>query len=118
VQKREKTLGYLAGEYRESLEYTAELKRAIDGFRGNIPPNSPYRYLRSEVGGAILTTLESKSPQTIPQLIKELQSGGCVFGAVKTPQEIVTKAVKALVAIGKVEWADQAKSQVRLSKSP
>ncbi len=113
--KREQTLGHLAGEYTESLQYTAELKRAIDSFRGVIPPNSPYRYLRSDVGESIVAFLHTKAQaQSIPQLIKELQSGGCVLGAVKSPQEIVTKAVNALVRIGQVEWVDQGKTLVAL----
>ncbi len=116
--KREATLGYLAEEYKESLQYTTELKRSIEAFRGNIPPNSPYRYLRSDVGESILAFLHTKpQPQTIAQLIKELQSGGCVFGAVKSPNEIVTKAVKALIQLGQVEWVDQGKTQVVLTKT-
>jgi hypothetical protein len=116
VLKRESTLGFLAAEYAESAAYTTELRRAIDSFKGKIPEDSPYRYLRMDVGEAILSFLRTTTqPQTIQQLIRELQSGACPLGAVKSAHEIVTKAVNALVRVGQVRWTDNSKTHVALT---
>jgi hypothetical protein len=112
---RESTLSHLAGEYQDALHYTVELRRAIDGFRGPIPDDSPHRYLRQDVGDAILAYLtrvgKSKS---IKDLVAELESGGCIFGMIKSPTEIVTKAVKAYIQSGRLEWADRKQTLVGL----
>jgi hypothetical protein len=114
-ERRESTLSHLAGEYKDSLHYTVELRRAIDGFRGPIPDDSPHRYLRQDVGDAILVYLarvgQSKS---IKDLVAELESGGCIFGMIKSPTEIVTKAVKAYIQSGRLGWADRKQTLVGL----
>jgi hypothetical protein len=116
-ERRESTLSHLAGEYKDSLHYTVELRRAIDGFRGPIPDDSPHRYLRQDVGDAILVYLarvgQSKS---IKDLVAELESGGCIFGMIKSPTEIVTKAVKAYIQSGRLEWADPKQTRVGVSE--
>jgi hypothetical protein len=114
-ERRESTLSHLAGEYQDALHYTVELRRAIDGFRGPIPDDSPHRYLRQDVGDAILVYLarvgKSKS---IKELVAELESGGCIFGMIKSPTEIVTKAVKAYIQSGRLVWADRKQTLVDL----
>jgi hypothetical protein len=114
-QRRETTLSHLAGEYQDALHYTVELRRAIDGFRGPIPDDSPHRYLRLDVGDAILAYLirvgKSKS---IKELVAELESGGCIFGRIKSPTEIVTKAVKAYIQSGRLAWVDPKQTRVGL----
>jgi hypothetical protein len=112
-QRRETTLSHLAGEYQDALHYTVELRRAIDGFRGPIPDDSPHRYLRLDVGDAILAYLirvgKSKS---IKELVAELESGGCIFGRIKSPTEIVTNAVKAYNQSGRLAWLDPKQTRV------
>jgi hypothetical protein len=120
-QRRETTLSHLAGEYQDALHYTVELRRAIDGFKGPIPDDSPHRYLRLDVGDAILAYLtrvgassSSKSGKSIKELVAELESGGCIFGRIKSPTEIVTKAVKAYIQSGRLVWVDPKQTRVGL----
>jgi hypothetical protein len=117
-ERRESTLSHLAGEYKDSLQYTGELRRAIDSLSGPIPDDSPHRYLRQNVGDAILAYLSrvGKS-KSIKDLVVELESGGCIFGVIKSPMEIVTKAVKANIQSGRLEWEDKAQKAVRLPKA-
>jgi hypothetical protein len=114
-QRRETTLSHLAGEYQDALHYTVELRRAIDGFRGPIPDDSPHRYLRLDVGDAILAYLiRVGKSQSIKELVAELESGGCIFGRIKSPTEIVTKAVKAYIQSGRLVWVDPKQTRVGL----
>jgi len=116
-ERRESTLSHLAGEYQDALHYTVELRRAIDSFRGPIPDDSPHRYLRQDVGDAILTYLtRAGKPKSIKDLVDELLDGGCVFGMIKSPAEIVTKAVKAYIQSGRLEWADRKQTLVGVPK--
>jgi len=113
--RREDTLSRLADEYREALRYTGELRRAIDCFNGPIPHDSPQRYLRQDVGDAILSYL-ARVPRgkSIKDLVHELEEGGCIFGVIKSPNEIVTKVVKAYIQIGRLEWTDRKQTLVGL----
>jgi hypothetical protein len=114
-QRRETTLSHLAGEYQDALHYTVELRRAIDGFRGPIPDDSPHRYLRLDVGDAILAYLiRVAKSKSIKELVAELESGGCIFGRIKSPTEIVTKAVKAYIQSGRLMWVDPKQTRVGL----
>ena len=114
-ERRESTLSHLAGEYKDALHYTGELGRAIDSFSGEIPEGSPFRYLRMNVGDAIVAYLtrvgKSKS---IKELVAELEAGGCIFGMRKKPEEIVKKAVKAYIQSGLLVWADRKQTLVGL----
>jgi hypothetical protein len=118
-ERRESTLSHLAGEYKDSLQYTGELRRAIDGFKGPIPDDSPHRYLRQNVGDAILDYLakvdvSKKNRKSIKDLVAELEAGGCIFGVIKSPTEIVTKVVKAYIQSGRLVWADRKQTLVGL----
>jgi hypothetical protein len=119
-ERRESTLSHLAGEYKDALHYTGELRRAIDSFSGPIPEDSPHRYLRQDVGDAILAYLTrvgaSSGPKgkSIKDLVTELESGGCIFGVIKSPTEIVTKVVKAYVQSSRLEWQDRKQTLVGL----
>lgn len=116
-KKREQTLGYLANEYKDSLLYTGELKRALDNIIGPIPEDSPHRYVRMEVGDAITSYLtRTNNSRSIKELVSELESGGCIFGVIKSPTEIVTKVVKAYIQSGRLEWADRNQTLVGLSR--
>ena len=115
-QKRDRTLGYLANEYRDSLRYTGELKRTIDSLSGPIPEDSPHRYVRMEVGDAIMAYLtRTNNTRSIKELVSELENGGCIFGVIKSPTEIVTKVVKAYIQSGRLAWADRNQTLVGLS---
>jgi hypothetical protein len=120
AERRDSTLSHLAGEYKDALHYTGELRRAIDSFTGSIPDDSPHRYLRHEnVGEAILTYLarvgaSTKSGKTIKELVEELEAGGCIFGLIKSPTEIVTKVVKAYIQSGRLVWVDRKQTIVGL----
>jgi hypothetical protein len=115
-ERRESTLSHLAGEYKEALQYTGELRRAIDSFSGPIPDDSPHRYLRQDVGEAIITHLTRVGPggKSIKDLVAELEAGGCIFGVIKSPTEIVTKVVKAYIQSGRLEWMDRKQTLVGL----
>lgn len=112
-ERRESTLSHLAGEYKEILQYSGELRRAIDSF--TITDDSAHRYLRQDAGDAILGYLgrvgKSKS---IKELVEELEAGGCIFGVIKSPTEIVTKVVKAYIQIGRLVWVDRKQTLVGL----
>ncbi len=110
---RDTALEFLMGQYRDAVQYTNELKRAIASFSGDLPPDSPYRYASMTIGQAILKFLDrAGKPHTIRQLISELEDGGCTFGVIKSPDEIVRKAVMAFVRQGKLVWLDKEKSMV------
>ncbi|HLJ89552.1 MAG TPA: hypothetical protein VKZ53_22270 [Candidatus Angelobacter sp.] len=110
---RQATLEYLLGQYRESLRLSAQLKHAIDALTGELPPDSPYRYVSQGVGNAIVMYLDKvKEPRSIKQITKELEDGGCVFGVVKSPTEIVKKAVVAFVRHERLTWIDQQRGLV------
>jgi len=114
---RESALSHLADEYKDALQLTGELRRAIDAFSGPIPEDSPQRYLRMDVGDAILHFLglqQKPKGKSVDELVRELQSRGCLFGVVKTPREIVTKVVKAYVQSGRLTWMDRKQSLVGL----
>lgn len=118
-ERRESTLSHLAGEYKDALHYSGELRRAIDSFSGPIPDDSPHRYLRQNVGDAILAYLakvgvSSKAGKSIKDLVAELETGGCIFGMIKSPMEIVTKAVKANIQSGRLVWVDRKQTLVGL----
>jgi hypothetical protein len=116
--RRESTLSNLAGEYKEAVLYSGELRRAIDSFTGPIPEDSPHRYLRMDVGGAILAYLgRVAGSKSIKDLVEELESGGCIFGVIKSPKEIVTKVVKAYVQNRRLTWADKQKTRICLPRS-
>lgn len=109
-ERRESTLSYLAGEYKDALQYSGELRRSIDSF--SIPEDSAHRYLRQDVGDAIIAYLTrlgagKKAGVSIPDLVAELEAGGCIFGVIKSPKEIVTKVVKAYIQSGRLIWMDQ-----------
>lgn len=112
---REAALQTLAGVYRDASLLAQESKRAIDSFTGEIPPDSPYRYLRLSVGDSVLAylTATNNKPVTIAALVRELEGGHCVFGVIKSSSEIVTKSVKAYIQGGRLEWADRGKTTVR-----
>src|SRR2546423_10736438 len=77
---RDSALQFLMAQYRDALQYTNELKRAIASFSGELPPDSPYRYASMTIGQAILKFLDRvEKPHTIRQLISELESGGCTL---------------------------------------
>jgi hypothetical protein len=110
---RDSALEFLMAQYRDALQYTNELKRAIASFSGELPPDSPYRYASITVGEAILNFLDRvEKPHTIRQLISELESGGCTFGVIKSRDEIVRKAVMAFVRQDKLVWLDKEKTLV------
>jgi len=112
-QRRESTLSHLAGEYKDVLQYSGELRRAIDSF--TIPDDSAHRYLRQDVGDAILGYLAKVAKsKSIKDLVAELEAGGCIFGVIKSPTEIVTKVVKAYIQIGRLKWADRKQTLVKL----
>ncbi len=114
-ERREGVLSHLASEYRDALQYTTELRRAIDSFSGEIPPNSPLRYLRLSVGESIVDYVtRAGKPQKIAALVKELHAGNCPFGAVKSPEEIVRKAVNAFAKSRRLQWMDDAETLVGL----
>lgn len=115
-ERRESALSSLAGEYKDALQYTGELRRAIDSFSGPIPEDSPHRYLRQDVGEAIIAHLTRLGPggKSIKDLVAELEEGGCIFGVIKSPTEIVTKVVKAYVQSGRLAWMDRKQSLVGL----
>jgi hypothetical protein len=113
--RREDVLAHLGAEYNDALTYTAELRRAIDSFSGEIPADSPYRYLRQGVGDAILAYLTRvQKPQKISALIQELKAGHCLFGRIKSAEEITRKAVTACVRSKRLQWMDAKKSVVGL----
>jgi hypothetical protein len=105
--RRDEILSHLAVEYRDAVQYTGELRRAIDSFSGQIPDSSPNRYLRMDCGDAIMQFLSKVKRATIPELVQEMEAGGCIFGQVKSPREIITKIVKAYVQSGKLQWKDK-----------
>jgi hypothetical protein len=110
---RDSALQFLMAQYRDALQYTNELKRAIASFSGQLPPDSPYRYASMTVGEAILKFLDHVGkPHTIHQLIAELDSGGRPFGVIKSRDEIVRKAVMAFVRRDKLVWLDNEKTLV------
>lgn len=112
-QRREDTLAHLAGEYKDVLQYSGELRRAIDSF--TITDDSAHRYLRLDVGDAILGYLrKAGKSKTIQELVAELESGGCIFGVIKSPREIVTKVVKAYIQNGRLMWKDREQTLVGL----
>lgn len=66
---RNSALEFLVAQYMDALRYTKELRRAINSFRGSLPPDSPYRYVGKDATEAILSYLERvRTPQTIEQL--------------------------------------------------
>jgi hypothetical protein len=110
---RDSALQFLMAQYRDALQYSNELKRAIASFSGELLPNSPYRYASMTVGKAVVNFLDRvEKPHTIRQLISELESGGCMFGVIKSQDEIVRKAVMALVRQNKLVWLDKEKNMV------
>lgn len=114
-ERRESTLSHLAGEYKDALQYTGELRRAIDSLKGPIPPDSPHRYLRMNVGDAVIAYLTRvDKSKSIKELVAELEAGGCIFGVRKKPEEIVKKAVKAYLQSGLLAWADRKQTLVGL----
>jgi hypothetical protein len=118
-ERRESTLSHLASEYKDTLQYSGELRRAIDSFSGPIPDDSPHRYLRHDnVGDAILDYLAKVArSKSIKDLVAELESGGCIFGVIKSPMEIVTKVVKAYIQSGRLVWADRKQTTVKLPEN-
>lgn len=113
--RRENVLSHLGAEYNDALHYTAELRRAIDSFSGEIPADSPYRYLRQGVGDAILAYLKrAGKPQKIAALVRELEAGHCIFGRIKSAEEITTKAVQAYVRSKRLQWMDEKTTLVGL----
>ena len=117
AERRESTLSHLAGEYKDALYYSAELLRAINSF--TITDDSAHRYLRQDAGDAILAYLRKEGKgKSIKELVAELEAGGCVFGVIKSPMEIVTKVVKAYIQNGRLVWMDRNQTLVGLpSKS-
>jgi hypothetical protein len=114
-RRREGVLAHLGEEYNDSLRYTSELRRAIDSFSGEIPADSPYRYLRQGVGDAIVAYLtRAGKPKKISALIAELQAGHCLFGRIKSAEEITRKAVMAYVRVKRLKWMDAKKTLVGL----
>jgi hypothetical protein len=114
-ERREGVLAFLSAEYSDALLYTSELRRAIASFPGQIPADSPYRYLQHSVGDAIVSFLRSHGkPQTIPELVKELKAGHCLFGAIKSAEEITRKAVNAYVKVKRLGWTDRKQTKVGL----
>jgi hypothetical protein len=112
---REAALANLAELYRDAMQLATESKRAIDSFTGEIPPNSPYRYLRMSVGDAIIAYLEREGkPKTVADLVRELEAGHCVFGLIKSAVEIVRKSVNAYTQAGRLMWMDRGKTLVGL----
>lgn len=113
---RESALAHLAAGYKDAVLLTSEFKRSIDSFSGPIPPDSPVRYLRLSVGDAVMAFLGSTSkPQSLDSLVHELEAGGCIFGAIKSPQEIVSKSVAAYVQMGRLRWVNKSKTLVALA---
>lgn len=114
-ERREEMLARLSEEYRDTTEYAAELRRALASFKGAIPENSPYRYLQISVGDSIVHFLTRYGrPQTVEELTAELKAGHCLFGAVKTPEEITKKAVVTYVSIRRLIWMDKKQTKVGL----
>jgi hypothetical protein len=112
---RNSALEFLVAQYMDAQRYTAELKRAIASFRGSLPPDSPYRYVGKDVTRAVLSYLTRvQTPQTIEQLITELESGNRVMGVIKSAEEIVRKSVQTNVRRGKLVWMDKKKTLVGL----
>jgi hypothetical protein len=112
---REVALSTLADIYLDATLLTTETWRAIQSFKGTIPPDSPYRYLRMSVGDAIVCYLTRLGrPRTVAELSRELQDGHCIFGAIKPPIESVNKSVKAYVQGGHLAWMDKGKTLVGL----
>ncbi|MBZ5524921.1 MAG: hypothetical protein LAP21_22035 [Acidobacteriia bacterium] len=112
---RNSALEFLVAQYMDAQRYAAELRRAINSFRGSLPPDSPYRYVGKNATQAILSYLErTQEPQTIEQLITELEAGNRVMGVIKSAEEIVTKSVKTNMRRGKLLWMDRKKTLVGL----
>lgn len=112
---RESALEHLAGEYKDALQLTNELKRAIDSFSGEISPVSPFRYLRTPIGEAINDVLDREGkPKTIKQLTMALEAGSCIFGSTKTPEDMVSKVVAGYVQHKLLKWMDARKTLVGL----
>lgn len=112
---RNSALEFLVAQYMDAQRYVAELKRAINSFRGSLPPDSPYRYVGKDASEAVLSFLERvQTPQTIEQLIVELRSGSRMMGVVKSPEEIVAKSVKSAMKRGKLVWMDRGRTLVGL----
>lgn len=113
---RESALTNLAAEYKDASLLVSELGRAIDSFSGDIPEDSPVRYLRLSVGDAVMAYMQRvNKSQTVPALVRELENGGCIFGAIKKPNEIVAKAVAAYVRMGRLRWTDKKQTTVVLA---
>lgn len=114
-ERRMDVLSHLGSEYKDAVLYTSELRRAIDSFSGEIPQDSPYRYLRLTVGDAIVSFLKHNgSGQTVDELVTELKAGNCLFGAVKSAEEITRKAVGTYVRIKRLVWMDKKQTKVGL----
>jgi hypothetical protein len=112
---RNSALEFLVAQYMDALRYTKELRRAINSFRGSLPPDSPYRYVGKDATEAILSYLERvRTPQTIEQLIRELEAGSRMMGVVKSAEEIVSKSVHSNMRLGKLAWMDRKKTLVGL----
>jgi len=114
--RREETINSIAREYRDSVRYTAELKRALDVFDYQFPPESPFRYIRKGIGEAIVEYLQRTSrPKSVKELMVELEAGNCILSALKPASELVSKAVGAYQKKGILTWLDAAHTQVGLA---
>jgi hypothetical protein len=112
---RNSALEFLVAQYMDAQRYSAELKRAMNSFRGSLPPDSPYRYVGRSVTWAVFHYLRRvQTPQTIQQLIEELKAGSRVMGVIKSAEEIVEKSVQSNMRRGKLVWMDRKKTLVGL----
>ncbi|HWZ45804.1 MAG TPA: hypothetical protein VNW97_20185 [Candidatus Saccharimonadales bacterium] len=112
---RNSALEFLVAQYMDAQRYTAELKRAIASLRGTLPPDSPYRYVGKSVTTAVFSYLERvQTPQTIEQLIAELEAGRRVMGVTKGAEEIVMKSVRSNMKLGRLVWMDRKETLVGL----
>lgn len=112
---RNHALEFLLAQYRDAMRYLAELRRAIASLGGDLPPDSPYRYVTMNATGSIVAYLKRiQAPRTIQQLIDELYAGGFFMGVTKGAEEIVSKSVHSNIRTGKLVWMNRQKSLVGL----
>jgi len=114
--QREEMIEHIAQEYRDAVRYTAELKRALDLFSHEFPPDSPFRYLRKGPGDAIVEYLTREGKKkTVKEITDELKAGSCIIGMMKPPAEVISKALAAYERKGLLMWLDAAKTEVGLT---
>lgn len=68
------------------------------------------------VGNAIIAYLtQGQKARSITELVRELEAGHCVFGAIKPAREIVSKTVIGYIQSGRLVWVDKTKMVVDLA---